>query len=903
MNKNIGSFRQRLKRLTSKKGSVLFFVIAIMSVLIVMASALFYAVNSARQEVEAKYSNEQAYQSAIAINDIIADYVGKNVADSNNQFIEAITSLTVGNELSLTDTNGSEFAELAGSGLGKVKITVKKLSADTAKKSSVFSITTESDVNGERQVITSIGELTIETAAGKQEVATFDRFFTGTGYTPYDINLSFGHVVTTLFLDNEYAKLGLFEINADVVCSGSLELGELNSSSASAEVSKAGNGAGMNALKRQLEINVDKDLYNTNIGVMKMAGTNDEGVFQKGIVRVGEDFAAPGLTFEDNIMVYVLGDFYADSNSQNNPNTDIFVKGDMYMGAFRTDGDVYVDGDLFINSGFNTAINGTIHVGGNIYCLSTGTARAAADGKHVTIYGGVSDKFDVNGYVMEYSGLEPKYSPGNDWSDGESYFAEVQIKGEQIRQQLRDGGNAAMVDGPKVTVWEDYVNSLHEAGTWTNEELPSDVSNNILGSLGQPAPVYSEWALEDVFHDGGNKNNPLTEDAKININHKYMITEGWVHEDDHKVMTISAETDGAKMPVVPGSSMSAPSEDNKVMILENIDMLGGWDRGLIIDTANSKATDGYSNLYIRLNPNCVLTKDASGNNSFDASESRRAEFNCFNWACFNSDTGSTPYQVLIKGKGCVVFVVPEGCEYVTPGQSFVGHIGAYTATHNDLGDEITINDTIDQAVAKLKTRITTLEKRFADDQGFPRGMATAGSDANLVPLLNEDYLYVDEVIDVFSDPANFNGGTPYYIHNNVFIVDSQKNGEFDITSGGAFTGGFIYAPYQRLNANNGNDNPGILGGLIVGDYAIQASGVYICTLPYDYYDIMHDTYPIENGVDPIQDTDPEKDKKIEEREQARRDLMSHLLAQTNNNKADSSQIKTTNRAWKRMGYN
>ena len=50
-------------------------------------------------------------------------------------------------------------------------------------------------------------------------------------------------------------------------------------------------------------------------------------------------------------------------------------------------------------------------------------------------------------------------------------------------------------------------------------------------------------------------------------------------------------------------------------------------------------------------------------------------------------------------------------------------------------------------------------------------------------------------------------------------------------------------------------------------------------------------------------TDPEKDKKIEEREQARRDLMSHLLAQTNNNKADSSQIKTTNRAWKRMGYN
>ena len=66
--------KRALLRLKSGRGSVLFFIIAIMSVMIVLASAVYYSAVSARKQVEIRYGDEQSYQSAISLNDIVTEY-------------------------------------------------------------------------------------------------------------------------------------------------------------------------------------------------------------------------------------------------------------------------------------------------------------------------------------------------------------------------------------------------------------------------------------------------------------------------------------------------------------------------------------------------------------------------------------------------------------------------------------------------------------------------------------------------------------------------------------------------------------------------------------------------------------------------------------------------------------
>ena len=50
-----------LFNLRKNKGSVLFLVVAIMSVMVILASALYYSLSTARRQVEVKYDSQQAY--------------------------------------------------------------------------------------------------------------------------------------------------------------------------------------------------------------------------------------------------------------------------------------------------------------------------------------------------------------------------------------------------------------------------------------------------------------------------------------------------------------------------------------------------------------------------------------------------------------------------------------------------------------------------------------------------------------------------------------------------------------------------------------------------------------------------------------------------------------------------
>ena len=175
--------KRALLRLKGGKGSVLFFIIAIMSVMIVLASAVYYSTVSARKQVEIEYGDEQSYQSAIALNNIISDYITKK---PNSDFVKTIAGMkTNGETIVSTSADGIEgFSELAP-GLGDYKITVTKVADGTEEGTKVVRITTDVTVNGEKSTISTVGEFKV-----KEEAYNFDRFFTSTGYAPNDVYMS-----------------------------------------------------------------------------------------------------------------------------------------------------------------------------------------------------------------------------------------------------------------------------------------------------------------------------------------------------------------------------------------------------------------------------------------------------------------------------------------------------------------------------------------------------------------------------------------------------------------------------------------------------------------------------------------------------------------------------------------
>ena len=75
---------KRIGRMKQKKGAVLFAVIAVMALLITMASTAYYTARSAYNSVVSNYNYSQLYLSAISVSDMVASAVGNDPISSAN---------------------------------------------------------------------------------------------------------------------------------------------------------------------------------------------------------------------------------------------------------------------------------------------------------------------------------------------------------------------------------------------------------------------------------------------------------------------------------------------------------------------------------------------------------------------------------------------------------------------------------------------------------------------------------------------------------------------------------------------------------------------------------------------------------------------------------------------------
>lgn len=604
--------KRALLRLKGGKGSVLFFIIAIMTVMIVLASAVYYSTISARAQVEIKYGNEQSYQSAVSLNDLVTEYLNTKTDDA---FVDAIIALSPNKSLTTKGDGTDAFAELAG-GLGDYKITVTKLSGDSGDEKQTIKVETEVLVNGETSTVTSIGEFTLVS-----KPYSFDRFFTSTGYAPNDVVMSGMTVTSTMYLDNEYSQIGSSQsgnsginIRAEVISAGTLSI----------------NNAPINSNGDQtFDITTGNNLimtYNVGQGAMNLNG---------GRIRVGGNLIqGTSFNYTNDTDVYVVGDFISGRPSDDS-DCEIYVNGDAaFFGNETYKGKVYVNGDVYIDKEVNTGdkFPGGITIGGNVY-LCSGSSYYGAQKTWIKSHG-VDDS-----RIKDYTDASIRFVAKNGENDS-AYNAlranmdKARGSNEQAYSYVwpSDSGTCESltnvkakinekVGNPEYTNWNMTKKFINDDGTYTVDPINYNFGN----------PSASE--LERFAGTGSNENQ----------------------------LIVSAEKFGQY--VVMGDMRITNGPWNGYNIVFDTTMPDGNDIDMYVYLP--------ANCYMKKTP--PANEWSSPTYSFSNKSEDKSKFNCFRWNNEPDGQFAGWFSVLTKGKGSVIFVIGDGVTYFAQTRVFMGH--------------------------------------------------------------------------------------------------------------------------------------------------------------------------------------------------------------------------------------
>lgn len=602
--------KRALLRLKSGRGSVLFFIIAIMSVMIVLASAVYYSAVSARKQVEIRYGDEQSYQSAISLNDIVTEYLNTKTEDA---FVDAILALAPGSSLTTQGTGTDSFAKLA-EGLGDYKVTVTKISGDSSDEKQTVKIETEVIVNGESSAVTSVGEFTLVS-----KPYSFDRFFTSTGYAPNDVVMSGMTVTSTMYLDNEYSQIGSLQsgnsginIKAEVISAGTLAL----------------NNAPINADgDKTFDITVGNNLimtYNVGQGAMNLNG---------GRIRVGGNLIqGTSFNYKNDTDVYVVGDLISGRPSDDS-NCEIYVNGDAaFFGNETFAGKVYVNGDVYIDKEVNTGdkFPGGITIGGNVY-LCSGSSYFGAQKTWIKSHG-IDDS-----RIKNYSDASIRFEAKN----GENDSAYNALRANMDKARSLAGGTAAY----------NYI--------WPSDSLICESLQNVKDKINEKVgnPEYTNWnMLKKFINDDGT----YTVDP---INYEFNnATEPQVKDERFK------GTGSTKNQLV----VSAQKFGQYVIMGDMRITAEPWNGyNIVFDTTMPNGKD--IDMYVYLPANCLMEKTGENSYKFSNKDTDKSKFNCFRWNNQPDGMFDGWFSVLTKGKGSVIFIVGDGVTYFAQQRLFMGH--------------------------------------------------------------------------------------------------------------------------------------------------------------------------------------------------------------------------------------
>lgn len=607
-----------LLRLKCGRGSVLFFIVAIMSVMIVLASAVYYSAVSARKQVEIRYGDEQSYQSAVSLNDLVTEYLNTKTEDA---FVDAILALAPGSSLTTQGTGTDSFAKLA-EGLGDYKVTVTKISGDSSDEKHTVKIETEVIVDGESSTVTSVGEFTLVS-----KPYSFDRFFTSTGYAPNDVFMSGMTITSTMYLDNEYSQIGgtgnsKINIEAEVISAGTLAI---NNAPINADGSKT------------FDITVGNNLILTYSG--GQAGMNLNG----GRIRVGGNLVqGTSFNYNNDTDVYVVGDLISGRPSDTS-DCELYVNGDAaFFGNETYKGKVYVNGDVYIDKEVNTGdkFPGGITIGGNVY-LCSGSSYFGAQTTWIKSHG-IDDS-----RIKNYSDASIRFEAKN----GENDSAYNALRANMDKARSLAGGTAAY----------NYI--------WPSDSLICESLQNVKDKINEKIgnPEYSNWNMTKKFinDDGTYTVDPINYNFDNATDPELQDARFAGTGSTKNQLVVSAQKFGQYV-IMGDMRITAGKWDPNASVEAN------WDGyNVIFDTTMPDGKD--IDMYVYLPANCYMEQTGTDQYKFSSKDSDKSKFNCFRWN--NEPTGLFEgwFSVLTKGKGSVIFVVGDGVTYYAQRRLFMGH--------------------------------------------------------------------------------------------------------------------------------------------------------------------------------------------------------------------------------------
>ena len=326
--------KHALRKYLSNRGSALFMVLSLMTALMILVMAMYFSVVSSRNVQLKVFNQEQAYRSSANIAEAIANgldgHAWLNEDGDPGEFEALIQKLTEGQTVT-TGANGFEAFGATGSGakledeeLGAYTVSITRLQDEDDKQ--VYDVAVTSSVDG--VIETTHTFIYVDLPKGDNNQG--DNIFTSTGYVPNDTYLDYGFYPTDIFCDNENTVIGahngLNTFMGDIYAGGSLTVnllptfggGKPNTVAVRGDLKLEGSWiTGNNPLNNSC-FDLDGDgSYNTDSGDYGLLLVGGDCYFTNGVAK--------------NCDIYVAGDLYISSATNNIPMGNIFVGGDIYF--------------------------------------------------------------------------------------------------------------------------------------------------------------------------------------------------------------------------------------------------------------------------------------------------------------------------------------------------------------------------------------------------------------------------------------------------------------------------------------------------------------------------------------------------------------------------------------------
>ena len=818
-------FFYRLKR---RHGVVLFAVIAIMTLLIAMATTAYFTARASYQTVVSNYDFSQTYLSAISISDMLIEAVTQDTshpgADNNYTALKTavqnlrdnktagaadavITGFTVHNGAAATDANilteaASDPVEAGIFDAAKVEIRYIKKEADKNPITNVetgltrhyFTFTTtvyyrDTTITVQDTIINKNGTIS------SSDAAPFSRFFTGTSQTTSGKDVGDSRVVIIdtknisddSYFENEYTLIGFAEhagnsIDGSIISSGSVYLYQMDTSGMPATT-----GSNRN------DWFIGNDLVITrNASNIDLKGSN---LYIGGDLIIGRD---GGSNIINAANIYVKGNIYYLNGASGSINGNVYLGGSVIGAPGEANSRVSELDALLASQGFTSNISpfGT----GNTGVFGYHLAGAWDDSTPITISNQVisSDGHKYEETLVEgitlgdaFGQKTKKYDYATYTGKAETYENELNLNPGVLNMDTSIFKSNAELSDPETynghyydshantnTVWGS--SGKTEYNTTVTIEMTANADGTVTYTKTETgtATTSTYWPVSTTTETINKTETSTYTKSGSEITFNY---------DDGSQMTLNTSTNTARVDAPEGGGATIKKDGDRIVVdvdyTENGYLLGINDVNNDLITYNFNTMSGTT-MPVVLKAN---VKDSSGTKE-DANGN-----NAFSWC--GDLTGRS------DGKKDIVQLIQGGGGY----GNVAFEVGNYTET-----DEGEIKY-VPASLAGIKSnKITTATY-------YETGVLIIGTKDQC------DYLKDKDIKNNPNLDGMLQSGTSYpqnQYKNHVMLISNKDNGTAITanTANGRVLCGYIYAPDGVYKTYDDQQKKTIFGGMIVSIY-------------------------------------------------------------------------------------